>query len=110
MSVVSGGNYFVTLNPEHYIDFTALVKKRDLKKKIVQIEVSAQGKGIHSLSIRVFNGKVKESEKRIDFKQKKNALVKWDISIKNPMKPWVAVIVSDNDLSLKQELTGTIVD
>ncbi len=110
VSVVSGGNYSITLNPEHYIDFTTLVKKRNLKKKHVQVEVSAHGEGIHSLSIRVFNGKVNEDEKKIDLRGRKIERIKWDISIKNSLKPWVAVIVPDNDLSMKQELIGTMED
>ncbi len=108
ITVVSGGNYNLTLNPEQSVDFVVGVKSKDLEKKIVRVQVTAAGKGRHDFSIRVFNGAVSEQKKPVNLKTGQKVEIIWDIAVTNPQVPWVVVILPDGDLTLNQELTGTL--
>ncbi|MFC2125263.1 glycoside hydrolase family 9 protein [Bacteroidota bacterium] len=106
-TVVSGGNYNVILDPSHDIELTAKVKNQNTVENTVQIEVVAEGKGIHNLDIRVFNGTVSEPSKSIDLGEGKKINLNWDIQINEMESPWVCVIIPDGDFTWKNELTGT---
>ncbi len=108
LTVVSGGNYHLTLNPEQSVDFVVGVKSQDLGRKIVRVQVTAAGKGRHDFSIRVFNGAVSEHEKPVNLKTGQKVEITWDVAVTNPKVPWVAVILPDGDLTWRQELTGTL--
>ncbi len=108
ITVVSGGNYHLTLNPEQSVDFLVDVKSHDLEKKIIRVQVTAAGKGRHDFAIRVFNGAVSEHEKPVNLKTGQKAEITWDVAVTNPQVPWVVVILPDGDLTRKQELTGTL--
>jgi len=108
LTVVSGGNYNITLNPGRNIEFTASVKNKSTRGRTLRIEVTAEGNGIHNLAIRAFNVAVTDSEKTVDLGEGKKVTIHWDIQIKEADIPWVVVIIPDGDLTLKKELTGTL--
>jgi len=108
ISLVSGGNYEISLNPENYIVFSAKVKKSDSQKKIVSIEIAAKGKAGHKLAMRVFNGIVKAPEQEIYLQDGSLKNISLDIRIKDENKPWIAVIIPDGDFADKQELFGIL--
>lgn len=106
LTLLSGMSYNLALNPERNIKFIAGIKSRDQEKKLVQIQVIAEGKGRHDLSIRTFNGEASDHEKEINLKAGEKAELNWDVLITNPRIPWVAVIIPDGDHVWKQTLTG----
>jgi len=108
LTVVSGGDYHLALNPEQRVDFTVCVISHDSEKKRVQIQAAATGKGRHDLSVRVFNGAAAEFKKTVTLKTNQKSEITWDITVVNPKTPWIVVIVPDGDLTRKQELTGTL--
>jgi hypothetical protein len=108
VTLVSGGNYQLTLNPEQNVDFRVGVKSQDVERKIVRVQATAEGNGPHDFSIRVFNGTVSERKKPVNLKTGQKVEIAWDIAVTDPKVPWVAVILPDGDLTWKQELTGTL--
>jgi hypothetical protein len=107
LNIVSGGNYNIELNPLNNVELTVNIKDRNIGDKIVQIEAEAEGRGIHDLNIKVFNGTVSESSKSVDLGEGMKLTVNWDVQIKEKESPWVCVIIPDGDLTWKKELTGT---
>ena len=106
LGMVSGGNYHVTLDSRHNIDFAVSVEKYDTDADMVKAVVSIEGTGKHKLTIRTFNGAVEESVKSVDLGSGKSETLHWEIQINNRNKPWSAVVVSDDDITWKQEVTG----
>ncbi|MCX7048020.1 MAG: glycoside hydrolase family 9 protein [Candidatus Sumerlaeota bacterium] len=108
LAVVSGGSYHLALNPEQSVDFAVSVQSHDSEKKRVRVQAVATGKGRHDFSIRVFNGMAAEIKKTVTLKSNQKSEITWEIAVTNPKAPWIAVVVPDDDLTWKQELTGTL--
>lgn len=108
LTIVSGGNYNILLNPLHSVNLSGIVKDQKSGDNNVKVEVTAEGKGVHDLSIRIFNGNVTEFRKTIDLGEGTKIKTEWDVQIKDQKAPWVFVIIPDDDLSCKKELTGTL--
>lgn len=106
LRMVSGGNYRITLDSKHNIDFATSLGDYDTASNTVQVAVSAEGTGNHRLTIRTFNGTVREPVKTVDLASEKNETIHWKIQISDPDKPWSAVVVPDDEITWKQELTG----
>jgi len=107
LNIVSGGNYNIELDPLNNVELSVNIKDRNIGDKIIQIEAEAEGRGIHDLNIRVFNGTVSEPSKSVDLGEGMKSTVNWDVHIKESDSPWVCVIIPDGDLTWKKELTGT---
>ena len=73
----------------------------------VIITASVKGTGAHSFNIRTSNLSVKESDKKIILQQGRETIVRWQCRTINKDEPWVAVIVEDNDISKRREITGS---
>ncbi len=106
LGLLSGMQYTLNLNPEKNIDFVAALDSQNIETKHVRIKVVAEGKGQHTVSIRIFNGEVSEPEKEINLRSGEKAEFEWNLLVTNPKTPWVAVIIPDGDLVWKQTLTG----
>jgi hypothetical protein len=107
LNIISGGNYHLELDPLNTIELTAGIKNTNSTENMVTIEVEADGKGAHNLNIRVFNGTVAEPIKSVDLGDGNKKIVNWDLDIGEKDSPWVCVIIPDDDLTWKKELTGT---
>ena len=107
LTIVSGGNYNLSLNPDRHINFSAAVKTPNIGKRIKRIEVSAEGLGIHDIVLHTFNGIVTNPKKTVELETGEKLSFHWDIQIHDPDIPWVVVIIPDNDLTWKKELTGS---
>jgi hypothetical protein len=107
LALVSGGRYALTLDPERSVHFTLEVN-REPGKQSVRLRLTAQGLGRHDFSVRVFNGAVVEAHQSIDLEATLKSELLWDLAVRDPNTPWVAVVVPDGDLTWKQEATGTL--
>ncbi len=107
IAVVSGGNYTVLLEPEDYIDIRANGKETASDGNTVHLEITADGDGVHTLSVHLFNAVTRVPEQTIDLNGSGKVSIPWDITIQDAESPWVAVIIPDGDTNRKLELTGT---
>jgi hypothetical protein len=73
----------------------------------VTITAKIQGVGEHKLAVRSNNLAVVAPTKLFKLKQGETKVVKWQAKINSNDEPWVVVIVPDDILSNKKELTGS---
>ena len=72
----------------------------------VTITAVISGEGVHNLDLRISNLNLKNSSRKINLEPGKNQTVKWQGKTINADEPWVALIIPDNDLKHKSEITG----
>jgi hypothetical protein len=89
-------------------DYTYEVSKASSGKNGVVISIRIQGTGNHQFSVRTSNLTVKSPVKQINLKPGKAVILKWYGKIDNADESWVGVIVPDNDLTNRKELTGSL--
>lgn len=105
LQVVEGGTNKLNEQPENPIDFE--VSKASSSGGAVTITVSIQGNGSHKLSVRTNNLTIKSPVKQIILKSGILMTLKWHGRIDALDEPWVAVIVPDDDIASRRELTGS---
>ncbi len=76
------------------------------KKDEITIRLDITGSGKHTFRIRTENLNTNQPEKTLALQQGKNQVIEWRCRINNPDMPWVAVIIPDNDHSLRKEAFG----
>jgi hypothetical protein len=89
-------------------DYTYEVSKASSGKNGVVISIRIQGTGNHQFSVRTSNLTVINPVKQINLKPGKAVILKWYGKIETADESWVAVIVPDNDLTNRKELTGSL--
>jgi len=72
----------------------------------VTIKVTATGSGLHHFNIRTDNLTITDATKTIKLKPGSILSFEWIGHITSPDTPWVAVIIPDDDLSLRKETRG----
>jgi glycosyl hydrolase family 9/cellulase-like Ig domain-containing protein len=106
LTVLSGGSYDIDLRREKAVDYTA-TSSSDLSGGI-DLRVSARGLGRHRFSIRADNLDLKEpAQETVTLSRDKATEIVWHSHITKTETPWVAVILVDNGISNRRELTGT---
>jgi hypothetical protein len=75
----------------------------------VAILVTLHGTGEHVVSLRSFNAESGEDRKPAHLSDGK-AEVRFNLKIQDPQKPYVAVIMLDDNPSKRKEVTGTLAD
>lgn len=106
MNLIKGGSYSVTCDPAKYIHIKAYQESGSSDNRIT-ITAKIKGMGSHIIRLLCLNGSVNEQVKTVELEVNTEKTVSWDINVTDPDKPWVAVIVPDNDINEKTELTGT---
>ncbi len=105
LTMVSGGNYTLTLDPQSYIDIKA--ETVPAGPGIITIKAVLTGAGSHTVALRGFNGTAVNAERAVILDPGEEQVVEWEMKALNTEGPWVAVIVPDGNVTLKRELTGT---
>lgn len=100
----SASSYFLDLGLEKVRDFKISVDTN--KKGEIVISADALGEGSHQFQIRTSNLSLSRPEKTLTLKTGIPASLEWRCRITNPDMPWVAVIIPDNDHSLRKEIHG----
>jgi hypothetical protein len=106
MILLSGCSYSVKPDPGNYIDFTVKIDPLFKEKDEVRILLTAEGAGSHDFRILAFNGTGFQSVQTVQLDGTGSKELEWIIQVIDTGKPWVAVIIPDNDLGKKLELTG----
>jgi hypothetical protein len=106
VTVIPGGFYDVDLRPNHVLDFK--VTYQDLGHNEVLLRVAAQGAGRHTFTLRSDNlvpdGPGKQE---IDLTSARGREAIWHAHVVSPNTPWVAVVIPDDALSERREVTGS---
>jgi hypothetical protein len=106
LTVISAGTYDVDLRREKAVDF-AVATESDASDDIV-LRVTARGIGSHTFSIRADNLDLTEApQQTVDLTSEKAGDTVWHAHIRAAETPWVAVVIADNALGNRREVTGT---
>jgi Glycosyl hydrolase family 9/Cellulase N-terminal ig-like domain len=105
LTALSGGTYKVDLRHDKALDFN-VTTATDRSDGLV-LRVSAHGVGQHSFSIRADNLEFAETDsKTINLVQDKPGEVVWHAHITSRDTPWVAVVIPDDAIDRRKEITG----
>lgn len=108
-----GASYNLDLRPGKALDFE--ISASTTNKGGLIIKITAHGTGNHHFSIRVDNLVLSSnanvlgapgSRKELILQSGKTGTIEWPATIRSGNEPWVLVVIPDDDLSQRQELTG----
>ena len=97
--------YRLDLRAGHAFDFE--ISEINTGKGKLTIRVIARGNGTHHFSIRTDNLKLNSSSRELILKPAQSGKLEWPVVIDSPDIPWVAVLIPDDDLSARKEITGS---
>jgi hypothetical protein len=123
-SFLPGASYYLDLRPGKPLDFGVTASTSDKgaratsttadkgraaspDKKRITIRVTARGTGAHHFSIRTDNILLSGARKELVLQPGRTGAVEWQATILSKDTPWVVVVIPDDDLSQRQELTET---
>ncbi len=86
--------------------FTMEVSEKTTARGDVTITVKLKGSGSHTIDLRTSNLSVKGTGKNVVLEPGKDVVLKWQGKTIHSDEPWVAVIVGDNTISNRKEVSG----
>jgi hypothetical protein len=106
LTALSGGTYNVELRRAKAVEFKVETEIEGSDEVVLRI--SAHGAGRHIFSIRADNLAFKEAtQKTVDLSSGKIGEAIWHATIGSRETPWVAVVIPDDALGSRREVTGT---
>ncbi len=70
----------------------------------VEITLTASGKGIHKFALRGWNLSVEKPEQTVEVEMSSMKKIVWNGKINSKNRPWIAVVIPDNNIKAKTEL------
>jgi hypothetical protein len=105
VTVLPGGLYHIDLRPDRVLDFK--VTFQHLGHNEVVLRVSAEGAGRHTFTMRSDNLTLIEPERQeINLTSGAREETVWHAHIVSSNTPWVAVVIPDDALSERREVTA----
>jgi hypothetical protein len=106
LTALSSGNYQIDLRREKAVDYSVTTETE--ASGDVALRITARGTGRHTFSLRVDNLELKESpQQTATLTAEKADNVTWHAHVLSLDTPWVAVVIADNALADRREVTGT---
>lgn len=100
-----GASYELDLLPGRALDIAVTGETSDSGE--VTIRLTARGAGSHRFSVRTDNLELAEPVKALALTPGTAGVLEWRGLVKAKNSPWIAVVVPDDDLSLRKEVLGT---
>lgn len=105
LSLLAGGRYELpNLHQPIEIALTAGVPQNDE----VPIEARLIGSGSHKIVLRAFNGTAPTSSWTVTLTPDRQQTITWKLKLEAADKPWVIVLIPDNNMTARRELSGTL--
>jgi hypothetical protein len=105
LTILPGGSYDVDLRSERVLDFH--VTSQNLGQNDVALQVTAEGAGLHTFALRTDNLVLSEPlKKEVDLAPRSARKITWRAHVVSPKTPWVAVVIPDDSLAKRLEVTG----
>ena len=103
--LLAGGHYEIG-DPRYPIDVVLAA----LPSTNGGVRISAQltGSGKHNIELRAFNGTADRSSATVMLTPGRKQTVTWNLKIEVENKPWAIVAIPDNNMTARQELSGTL--
>jgi hypothetical protein len=107
LTILPGGSDSIDLRPDHFLDFK--VSFQDLGQDEILVRVSAEGAGPHVFSIRSDNLALRDQAPlKVGLTAGKVQQVVWHAHVLSADTPWVAVVIPDDALAERREVTGAV--
>ena len=106
VSLLPAKNYTMDLRKENGFAFELF--KQTSGNGIVTLVAKVHGNGTHTFTVKSNNLVVKSLIQKAVLKAGETITLKWPCKISDLNEPWVVVVVPDNNLSNKKELTGSV--
>src|SRR6201996_3614598 len=105
LTALSAGTYDIDLRRDKAVDYT--VTTETAASGDLVLRVTARGTGQHTFSIRADNLETREAPQQSALlTSEKDSSVAWHAHVLSRDTPWVAVVIADNELVNRLELTG----
>jgi hypothetical protein len=105
ITVLPGGVYRADLRRDRVLDFKATFQNAGTND--IVLKVSAEGAGHHTFALRSDNLALTEpARQEINLTSGGVGETVWHARVLSPETPWVAIIIPDDSLSERRELTG----
>jgi Glycosyl hydrolase family 9/Cellulase N-terminal ig-like domain len=101
-----GATHSLDLRHGKALDFE--VSKETSAAGEVTVKVSAQGNGSHRFALRADNLTVSGAEREVTLRSGVAGTLEWRTRIASADTLWVAVVIPDDDLSQRKEVTGAV--
>ena len=101
-------NYQLDLRGGKTMNFT--ISQTTSGKGEVSVLLTVSGSGRHKFTIRTDNITFNHPEQELELKHGTAATFEWKGNIISKEAPWIAVVVPDEDLSLRKEVMGSVWD
>jgi len=101
-----GASYHLECRSSQLLSYE--VSKEVSAKGDVTIKLTAQGNGSHHFNIRTDNVEFASASKELTLKDGNAVSFEWHGHITSKDTPWVAVVVPDDNLSQRKEITGAV--
>jgi len=105
-TVLPGRTYELDLRPENFLDYE--VSSQTDGQGNVTITVTARGQGSHKFELRADNLKVAQPERTATLRAGTPGKITWQGKVVSNDSPWVAVVVPDGRIDLRQEAFGAV--
>jgi hypothetical protein len=84
----------------------------DISKRLsgdgeLQIQVNVRGYGRHRFSIRTDNLSLPDAPKELTLKRGSTGSLEWRGRIRSPDTSWIALVIADDNPTIRKELMGT---
>jgi hypothetical protein len=99
-------NYQLDLRPGKTMDFE--ISQTTSENGEVSVLLTAHGRGRHKFTIRTDNISIDHPEQEFDLKPGLAVKLEWKGHLSSKETPWIAIIVPDDDLSLRKEIMGSV--
>ncbi len=96
--------YHLDLRSGHALDFE--ISKTLFDGEGVRIRLSARGDGIHRFGIRTDNLTLQDAQKELLLKRGSAGTLEWSGRITSLDTPWVAVVMADENPTIRKEIMG----
>jgi len=104
VTALPGGIYHVDLRPGEWLRFKSSASATSSGD--VSIHVMVHGAGRHAFTIRTSNLSIADATQQVEIPRGNTAALVWPAHIEDGKTPWVAVVVPNDRLEMRQELTG----
>jgi len=84
------------------LDFS--ISKKLLRNGKIEISVSAVGNSEVYFELRGFNLETGQANKKVKFDQNQKETINWKVKPASSNRPWIAVVIANNDMSTKKEI------
>jgi Glycosyl hydrolase family 9 len=105
LRVLSAGSYDIDLHADKAVDY-GLTAETEASGDVV-LRVTAHGSGRHTFALRVDNlGLTEAAGQTVMLTSEKSGSAAWHAHILSADTPWVAVVIADNAVANRREVTG----